>query len=447
MVSREEIIYLINILRTQKQITMPLTANDPKRKTWLETSQNTDFPIQNIPFGVFLTRDDIITIGTRIGDYAIDLGALHQLGYFKGIELTDDIFLQDTLNDFISDGKKTWRSVRNRISDIFLERNAALRDNAEHRKQVLFTLDEIEMQLPVSVGDYTDFYASKEHAFNVGSLFRDPENALLPNWLHIPIGYHGRSSSIVPSGTPIRRPVGQTKPGDDTIPGFGPTKLLDFELEMAFITTDANDLGKRVPVEDAEEYIFGLVLFNDWSARDIQAWEYVPLGPFLGKNFASTISPWIVTLDALEAFRTEGPAQNPEPLPYLKQGKKKNYDIKLQASIQPENGEETIISQSNFKYMYWSMAQQLAHHTVNGCNVRSGDMMGSGTISGPTKESYGSMLELTWRGKNPIKLKDGSERKFINDLDTVILKGHCQNEKVRIGFGECSGKIVPALPI
>lgn len=447
MVSREEIIYLINILRTQKQIIMPLTANDPKRKTWLETSPNTDFPIQNIPFGVFLTRDDIITIGTRIGDYAIDLGALHQLGYFKGIELTDDIFLQDTLNDFISDGKKTWRLVRNRISDIFLEGNAALRDNAEHRKQVLFTLDEIEMQLPVSVGDYTDFYASKEHAFNVGSLFRDPENALLPNWLHIPIGYHGRSSSIVPSGTPIRRPVGQTKPGDYAIPGFGPTKLLDFELEMAFITTDANDLGKRVPVEDAEEYIFGLVLFNDWSARDIQAWEYVPLGPFLGKNFASTISPWIVTLDALEAFRTEGPAQNPEPLPYLKQGKKKNYDIKLQASIQPENGEETIISKSNFKYMYWSMAQQLAHHTVNGCNVRSGDMMGSGTISGPTKESYGSMLELTWRGKNPIKLKDGSERKFINDLDTVILKGHCQNEKVRIGFGECSGKILPALPI
>ncbi|MAP54074.1 fumarylacetoacetase [Altibacter sp.] len=425
---------------------MPLTANDPKRKTWLDTPTDTDFPIQNIPFGVFLTRDDIITIGTRIGDYAIDLGALHQLGYFKGIDLTDDIFLQDSLNDFIADGRKTWRLVRNRISDIFLEGNNSLRDNEEHRNKVLFTMDEIEMQLPVDVGDYTDFYASKEHAFNVGSLFRDPENALLPNWLHIPIGYHGRSSSIIPSGTPIRRPVGQTKPGDYAIPGFGPTKLLDFELEMAFITTDSNDLGKRVSINDAENYIFGLVLFNDWSARDIQAWEYVPLGPFLGKSFASTISPWIVTLDALESFRVEGPTQNPEPLPYLKQGKKKNFDIKLQASILPEGGEETVVANSNFKYMYWSMAQQLTHHTVNGCNVRSGDMMGSGTISGPTKESYGSMLELTWRGKNPITLKDGTQRKFINDNDTVILRGFCQNEKVRIGFGECSGKVLPALP-
>lgn len=441
-----KIIYLVYNLLTEKLITMPLTANDPNNKTWIETAPNTDFPIQNIPFGVFLTRDDIITIGTRIGDTAIDLGALHQLGYFKGIELTDDIFLQDTLNDFISDGKKTWRLVRNRISDIFLKDNPALRDNAEHCKQVLFTMDEIEMQLPVQVGDYTDFYASKEHATNVGSLFRDPENALLPNWLRIPIGYHGRSSSIIPSGTPIRRPVGQTKPGDDGIPGFGPTKLLDFELEMAFITTDANPLGKRISVKDAKDYIFGLVLFNDWSARDIQAWEYVPLGPFLGKNFASTISPWIVTLDALEGFRVAGPKQDPEPLPYLHQEGKKNFDIKMEVSIQPEGGEETKVAHSNFKYMYWSMAQQLAHHTVNGCNLRSGDMMGSGTISGPTKEEYGSMLELTWRGQNPIKLKDGSERKFINDNDTVVMRAYCEKDGQRIGFGECIGKILPAFP-
>jgi fumarylacetoacetase len=425
---------------------MPLTANDPKRKTWLETSSNTDFPIQNIPFGVFLTRDDIITIGTRIGDYAIDLGALHQLGYFKGIDLTDDIFLQDTLNDFISDGKKTWRLVRNRISDIFLKDNPALRDHPEHRKQVLFTMDEVEMQLPVLVGDYTDFYASKEHATNVGSLFRDPENALLPNWLRLPVGYHGRSSSIIPSGTPVRRPYGQTKPGADGVPEFGPTKLLDFELEMAFITTDANHLGKRVSVKEAKDYIFGLVLFNDWSARDIQAWEYAPLGPFLGKNFASTISPWIVTLDALEAFRVAGPVQDPPPLPYLSQEGKKNFDIKLEVSIKPENGEETQVATSNFKYMYWSMAQQLAHHTVNGCNVCSGDMMGSGTISGSTKAEFGSMLELTWRGENPITLKDGSQRKFINDNDTVIMRGHCENEEVRIGFGECVGKVLPAFP-
>jgi len=423
---------------------MPLTANDPTRESWLEVPENSDFPIQNIPFGVFLTRDDIITIGTRIGNYAIDLGAMHQLGYFKGIELTDDIFLQDSLNDFIADGRKTWRLVRNRISDIFLKTSPGLRDDMEHRKKVLFTMEEVEMQLPVDVGDYTDFYASKEHATNVGSLFRDPENALLPNWLRIPIGYHGRSSSIIPSGTPIRRPVGQTKPGDDGIPGFGPTKLLDMELEMAFITTAANKLGQPVKIDEAEDYIFGLVLFNDWSARDIQAWEYVPLGPFLGKNFASTISPWIVTIDALESFRVDGPDQDPEPLPYLKQSGPKNFDIQLQAIIQPEGGEETVVANSNFKYMYWSMAQQLAHHTVNGCNVRSGDMMGSGTISGPTKDSYGSMLELTWRGQNPIKLNDGSERKFINDNDTVILRGHCQNAEVRIGFGDCMGKVLPA---
>jgi fumarylacetoacetase len=423
---------------------MSLTANDPTRNSWLDVPVNSDFPIQNIPFGVFLTRDDVITIGTRIGDYAIDLGAMHQLGYFQGIDLTDDIFLQDTLNDFIADGRKTWRLVRNRISDIFLNTSPGLRDNKKHRKKVLFTLDEIEMQLPVDVGDYTDFYASKEHATNVGSLFRDPENALLPNWLRIPIGYHGRSSSIIPSGTPFRRPVGQTKPGDDGVPGFGPTKLLDFELEMAFITTATNDLGKRVKIEEAEDYIFGLVMFNDWSARDIQAWEYVPLGPFLGKSFASTISPWIVTIDALELFRTEGPKQDPEPLPYLQQKGPKNFDIHLQAIIKPESGEENVVAKSNFKYMYWSMAQQLTHHTVNGCNVRSGDMMGSGTISGPTKDSYGSMLELTWRGQNPLKLKDGSERKFINDNDTVILRGYCENDTTRIGFGDCSGKVLPA---
>ena len=424
---------------------MPLTANDPSRKTWLDTLVNTDFPIQNIPFGVFSTPDDIITIGTRIGDYAIDLGALHQLGYFDGIDLSDDIFMQDSLNNFIADGRKTWRLIRNRISELFLEGNSKLRDHQEHRNVVLFMMNEIKMQLPVDVGDYTDFYASKEHATNVGSLFRDPENALLPNWLRIPIGYHGRSSSIIPSGTPIHRPYGQTKPGDNGIPGFGPSKLVDFELEMAFITTDVNQLGKRVPIEKAEDYIFGLVLFNDWSARDIQAWEYVPLGPFLGKSFASTISPWIVTLDALEPFRTNGPKQDPTPLPYLKHGENKNFDIKLQVAIQPENDEETVVTNSNFKYMYWSMAQQLTHHTVNGCNVRSGDMMGSGTISGPTKDSYGSMLELSGRGQNSVPLKNGKERKFIQDNDTIVMRAFAEKNGLRIGFGECNGKVLAAI--
>ena len=426
---------------------MPLSANNPDRSSWLHVGKSSDFPIQNIPFGVFLTRDDIITIGTRIGDTAIDLGALHQLGYFEGIPLTDDIFLQDTLNDFIADGRKTWRTVRNRIAEIFDANNDTLKNNNKHKETILFRLDEIEMKLPVQIGDYTDFYSSIEHATNVGTMFRDPDNALLPNWLHIPVGYHGRSSSIIPSGIPIHRPNGQTLPNGASEPVFGPSRLVDFELEMAFITTDANDLGEPIPIAEAEEYIFGLVLLNDWSARDIQKWEYVPLGPFLAKNFASTISPWIVTMDALKPFRTKGPEQNPEPLPYLKQKGEKAVDIHLEVAIQPENADETIVSRSNFKYMYWSMAQQLAHHTINGCRVNSGDMMGSGTISGPTEDSFGSMLELSWGGQKPLPMNDGSERKFIQDNDTVIIRGYCQNDKVRIGFGECTSKLLPAIDL
>ena len=422
---------------------MSQTANDPNRKSWIPVTADSDFPIQNIPFGVFLTRDDVITIGTRIGNTAIDLGALHQLGYFRDIPLTDDIFLQDTLNDFISDGQKTWRLVRNCIAELFDLKNKELQNNDDHKKVVLFDLDEIEMQLPVQIGDYTDFYSSKEHATNVGSMFRDPNNALLPNWLHIPVGYHGRSSSIVPSGIPIHRPMGQTLPKGADNPVFGPSRLVDFELEMAFITTDANQLGEPIPTDEAENYIFGMVLFNDWSARDIQKWEYVPLGPFLSKNFASSMSPWIVTLDALEPFRVESPKQQPTPLPYLQYTGKKSFDIKLEVDITTENTKPQTITKSNFKYLYWNMAQQLAHHTINGCKVNSGDMMGSGTISGTTKDSYGSMLELTWRGENPIELSDGSQRKFIEDGDTVTLRGYCENENVRIGFGEVSNKLLP----
>ena len=422
---------------------MPITANYTNRKSWLEVTKNSDFPIQNIPFGVFLTKENVVTVGTRIGDFAIDLGALQQLNYFEGIELTDDMFMQDTLNDFISDGKKTWRLVRNRIADIFDAENAKLRDNKKQREIVIFNINDVEMQLPVLIGDYTDFYSSKEHATNVGKMFRDPENALLPNWLHIPVGYHGRSSTIVPSGIPVHRPMGQLMTDGATSPVFGPSRLIDFELEMAFITTDANVMGENVPVHEAEDYIFGMVLLNDWSARDIQKWEYVPLGPFLGKNFATSISPWIVTIDALEPFRTKGPNQDPTPLPYLQQKGKHTFDINLEVAIAPENVEPTIVSKSNFKYLYWSMSQQLAHHTSNGCRVNSGDMMGSGTISGEKPTSFGSMLELTWSGKNPLKLKDGTERKFINDNDTVIMKGFCENKEVRIGFGEVSSKLLP----
>ncbi len=423
---------------------MKITANNPSRKSWLKVEKSCDFPIQNIPFGVFITKDDIITIGTRIGEFAIDLGAFHQLGYFNGIPLTDDIFMQDSLNDFIADGRKTWRLVRNRIADIFDKENTSLRDNRKHRDIIIFDVNDVEMLLPIDVGDYTDFYSSKEHATNVGSMFRSKENALMPNWLHIPVGYHGRSSSIVVSGTPIHRPYGQSLPAGESTPVIGPSKLLDMELETAFITTAANNLGEPISVNDAEEYIFGMVLFNDWSARDIQKWEYVPLGPFLGKNFASTISPWIVTLDALEPFRCESPKQDINPLPYLQQNRSNNsYDIKLNASLETENGDINLLCESNFKYLYWTMAQQLAHHTINGCNVRAGDMMGSGTISGPTKNSYGSMLELTWGGKEPITLKDGTTRAFFNDGDNVILRGFCKNENSSIGFGKCTGKILP----
>lgn len=420
---------------------MKITANDPNRTSWLKVENNSDFPIQNLPFGVFLNVDNITTIGTRIGEYAIDLAVLHQLNYFEGIPLTDDIFMQDSLNDFISCGKTTWRLIRNRIADIFDSENSKLRDSKKHRKEAIYNIKDIEMLLPVDVGDYTDFYSSKEHATNVGTMFRDPENALMPNWLHIPVGYHGRSSSIVVSGTKIRRPKGQTLPNGESQPIFGPSKLVDFELEMGFITTDANKIGKSISIDEAEDHIFGMVLLNDWSARDIQKWEYVPLGPFLAKNFASTISPWIVTMDALTPFKVDGPEQNPKPLEYLQQEGKNSYDIKLQVAIKPKKLEETVVSNSNYKYLYWTMNQQLAHQTVNGCNVRSGDLYGSGTISGPTKDSYGSMLELTWKGTNPIKMSDGTERKFIDNGDTVILRGYCKNEKVRIGFGECKGRI------
>jgi len=420
---------------------MKITANNSNRKSWLQVDNNSDFPIQNIPFGVFLTKDDITTIGTRIGDFAIDLAALHQLGYFEGIPLTDDLFMQDTLNDFISDGRTTWRLVRNRIADIFDDENNKLKENKKHRDDVIFDINEIEMLLPVDICDYTDFYSSKHHAMNVGSMFRDPDKALTPNWLHMPIAYHGRSSSIVVSGTKIRRPKGQFFPKGEKNPVFGPSNLVDFELEMGFITTDANKLGKSIDINETSEYIFGMVLLNDWSARDIQKWEYEPLGPFLAKSFATTISPWIVTMDALEPFKVEAPQQDPKPFDYLQKDGKNSYDIKLEAAIKPKKQKQTVVSETNYKYNYWTMNQQLAHQTINGCNVRSGDLYGSGTISGPKEGTYGSMLELTTAGSKPIKLNDGSERKFINDGDTVILKGYCKNKKVRIGFGECKSKL------
>jgi fumarylacetoacetase len=421
-----------------------IKANDPGRKSWIEVPSGSDFPIQNIPFGIFKTKNLEPRAATIIGDTVIDLSILNDLGYFKEFNIDSSVFHREALNDFIALGKETTRKVRDRIADLFDVSNDELKTNEESKEMILHNIEDVEVLMPVKVGDYTDFYSSIEHATNVGTMFRDPDNALLPNWKHIPVGYHGRSSSIVPSGTNIHRPKGQTKPDDADKPVFGPSRLMDFELEMAFITGKQTQLGESVSIENAEDYIFGMVIFNDLSARDIQKWEYVPLGPFLAKNFGSIISPWIVTLDALEPFRVENPKQDVEVLPYLKSSDKNSFDINLEVYLQPENGENNKICTSNFKYMYWNMSQQLAHHTVNGCNINVGDMYASGTISGPTPDSYGSMLELSWKGTKPLKLQDGSERKFIQDNDTIIMKGFCEKEGTRIGFGESRTKILPA---
>lgn len=422
-----------------------VNANDPNLRSWLNVPLNSDFPVQNIPFGIFRTKDENPLPASRIGDTVIDLSVLADFGYFDKLGIEDlSVFYAPVLNDFIALGKVKTSQVRNRIAELFSEDNTELKDDTEACKLGLHDAANVEMLLPVHVGDYTDFYSSKEHATNVGVMFRDPDNALLPNWKHIPVGYHGRSSSIVVSGTNIHRPMGQTKADDADTPSFGPSRLVDFELEMAFITSHATELGSRIPVEKAEEHIFGLVLFNDLSARDIQKWEYVPLGPFLGKNFGSVISPWIVTLEALEPFRVNGPLQDPPVLPYLQFEGKKSFDIKLEVLIKPQGGDENLVCHSNFRHMYWNMAQQLAHQTVNGCNINPGDMYGSGTISGPTPDSYGSMLELSWKGTKPIKLSNGSERKFILDNDEIIMRGYAENAKVRVGFGEARTIILPA---
>lgn len=413
-------------------------------KSWVQIPKDSDFSIYNLPFGIFQTKRISPRAGIAIGDKIVDLAVLHEEGFFSDMtQMSHGVFQKDTLNDFIALGKSTTKRVREKVQELLKEENGALRDH-QSRGKAIVSRNEAQMLLPVKIGDYTDFYSSLEHATNVGKMFRDPENALLPNWKHLPVGYHGRASSIVPSGTPIIRPKGQFKDPDMEKPEFGPSKRLDFELEMAFIIGKPTKMGDSVNTEDAEDYIFGMVLFNDWSARDIQAWEYVPLGPFLGKNFASSISPWIVTLEALETFRLAGPKQEPEVLPYLQYKTDHAFDIKLEVLIQPEGLKATKVCTSNFKYMYWNIAQQLAHHTINGCNINVGDMMASGTISGPTEDSFGSMLELSWKGTKPVLLEEGGERKFIQDGDSVIMKGYAEKNGIRVGFGEVEGKVLPA---
>ncbi|MEM9053088.1 MAG: fumarylacetoacetase [Bacteroidota bacterium] len=422
---------------------MTISANDPSRTSWVNVPENSDFPIQNLPFGIFSKEGISPRAGVALGDQVIDLSALYSNGFFDDLPFGKEDFTSPVLNDMMKHGKQAFRDLRNRIADLF-DANGSYVDRKAEIEESLHNQDTVTMHLPVHVGDYTDFYSSIEHATNVGTMFRDPNNALLPNWKHIPVAYHGRSSSIILSGEEIRRPKGQTRPNDNEPPVYGPSRLLDFELEMAFITFDGKPLGKSISTAEAEDYIFGMVLFNDWSARDIQKWEYVPLGPFLAKNFASSISPWIVTLDALEPFRTPGPDQDPKVLPYLEYEGEKNIDINLEVAIETAAGEEKTVCNSNYKNMYWNMNQQLAHHTVNGCNVRCGDMMASGTISGSDPSSYGSMLEITWRGTKPVSMPDGTERKFINDGDSVIMRGHSEKNGVRVGFGEVKTKVLPA---
>ena len=420
-----------------------IAANNPSLRSWISVPEGSDFPIQNLPFGVFTTSGSTARVGTRIGDTVIDLSILAASGQLEVAGFTTEDFSQEFLNPMMKKGKEATRRLRQALSDLFTTENQAAATN-ESIQKALFAVNDVNMCMPVQIGDYTDFYSSKEHATNVGIMFRDPANALLPNWLWIPVGYHGRSSSVIISGQDIHRPKGQIKPDDNEPPIFAASRQVDFELEMGFITYDGKPLGDSISTTEAEDFIFGMCLFNDWSARDIQKWEYVPLGPFLAKNFASSISCWIVTLDALQPFAVESPEQDPAVLSYLAFEGKKSYDIQLEVGLTPENATEKIISNSNFKYMYWNMSQQLAHHTVNGCNVRCGDLMGSGTISGSTPDSFGSMLELAWKGTKPLQLNDGTERKFILDNDTVIMRGHCESNGVRIGFGEVSAKILPA---
>ncbi|WP_375418818.1 fumarylacetoacetase [uncultured Hymenobacter sp.] len=430
---------------------------DPALRSWIDIAPGHPFPLQNLPFGVFEREATAGAPGTgprlgvAIGSYVLDLYAVQQQGFFDGVGLLaglpPKVLRRRSLNRFIGLGRPVWRAVRQRLSELLRHDNPELRDHEDAVRACLLRQTDVQLLQPIKPRNYTDFYSSIEHATNVGSMFRDPANALLPNWRHLPVAYHGRASSIVVSGTPICRPQGQRKAPDAEAPTFGPSQQLDFELEVGFVVGKGTTLGSPVPIAEAEDHIFGVLLFNDWSARDLQSWEYAPLGPFLGKNFGSSVSPWVVTMDALEPFRVPGPAQLPTPLPYLQVPGPHHFDLQLEVALLPAGAtEEVVISQTNFRHLYWSMAQQLAHHASNGCNLEVGDLYASGTISGPTPDSLGSMLELAWRGTRPLPLPDGSERSFLLDGDTVIMRGYGElSNGVRIGFGEVRGMVLAGL--
>jgi fumarylacetoacetase len=421
-----------------------IEANNPKLKSFITVNIENHFPIQNLPFGIFSTQQNLQRrMGVAIGEYILDISACLEHGLLKDIPLKQNMTYEN-LNSLMQLGRKNVTKVRNAISELLRDSNPQLRDNKQLQAKVLLKQSEAIMHLPVKISGYTDFYSSKEHATNIGKLFRDKDNPLLPNWVHIPVAYDGRAGSVIVSNQDIKRPHGQTRPNPEEPPIFGKCKGLDVELEVGAFVGTGTKLGDTIPIQKAGEHIFGLVLLNDWSARDIQKWEYVPLGPFLGKNFATSISPWVVTLDALEPFRVAAPKQDPEVLDYLKRQENWGINLELAFGIQTPNMDKPeYISHTNFKYMYWDIAQQITHHSINGCPMNTGDLFGSGTISGPTPDSYGSMIELTEGGKKPIKLNDGSERIFLKDGDTAVITGYCQADSYRVGFGHVSGKIVP----
>jgi fumarylacetoacetase len=415
-------------------------------KSFIDVAPDSHFPIQNLPFGIFKPANASARVGVAIGEFVLDLAVLEERGHFRSPEFRDAaIFSAAALNSFLALGRPAWRKVREVIQGLLDSETPTLRDDAELRARAFHAQKNVTMQLPARIGGYTDFYSSYHHAHNVGTMLRGPENALMPNWKWLPVAYHGRASSIVASGTDVRRPHGQIKPPDAATPIFGPSRSFDYELETAFLIGPGNTLGSRIPIDRAIDHIFGLVLMNDWSARDVQAWEYQPLGPFLAKNFCTSISPWVVTLEALEPFRKPLPAQDPEPLPYLRAPNDFTYDIQLEAHLQTKTlAAPHRITRTNFRNLYWSIAQQLAHHTVNGCNLQPGDLLASGTISGATEESRGCMLELTWRGANPLTLPNGETRKWLEDGDRLTITGWAQGDGYRIGFGEVTGRILPA---
>lgn len=425
-------------------------TSDPSLRSFIEVPADHFYPIQNLPFGVFRRRGgSLASVGVRIGDYVLDCAVLEERRLFRGEYLLGRRpFSQSSLNMFMGLGKAAWTEARRTLQELLSHDNPTLQEDVALLDQLLVRIEDAEVFMPAHIGDYTDFYASRQHATNVGTMFRGADNALQPNWLHLPVGYHGRASSVVLSGTNVVRPNGQRKGPDDPVPVFGPSRLLDFELELGTFVGVGNDLGHPIPIRNMSEHIFGMVLVNDWSARDIQAWEYVPLGPFLGKNFATSISPWIVPMEALEPFRVNGEPQegdNPEVLPYLRQEEPRVLDIELEVLLQPEGAvSPTRIVQGNARYLYWSFEQQLAHHTINGCNMRSGDLIASGTISGDEEQSFGSLLERTWRGTKPLTLADGSSRTFMEDGDTLTIRGWAQGDGYRIGLGEVTGTILPA---